>query len=1067
MHQLWHRIAAWVAFSWAGLFFSPLCAHGQSLIAHWKLNESSGTSAADSSGSGYTGTVSGTATWVSGYINNGFSFNGSTRIQATGLLGTPANITVAAWINCTNADTNGAEVISLGDYFVLRVDAGTNTTLSVYNGSGWTVLNLTSTTLEDTGWHHVAAKFDDANNLMTIYLDGAPAASQSSTVSISYSGLGTNTSLGRHGNGGTTYDFTGIMDDVRVYDYGLSDAEILDLYSRIAYWKLNESSGTTATDSSAYNRNGTVTGTATWTSAIYNNGFSFNGSTRIQATGLLGSPTSLTAAAWANLTTADTNGSEIISLGDRFYLRLDEAGATKVSFYNGSTWVTASVSATYAGSGWHHFAAVFDNPNNALKLYVDGVQAASTTTTSNVSYSGGGANTVIGRHGNSGTSNDFTGLIDDVQVFNYAFSASEVATLYGFRGHWKLSETSGTMAADSSYFAKNGTVSGGASWTTRCNGTPAFDFNGSTQYISITSASNLQPTDAITIAAWVKGDAWGTGTDADVILRKGEAGPNNYQLSISGGEVELLLDATDGGGIQGNTTLATGQWYHVAATWDGANVRIYVNGVLDNTPTARTGSIGTDTRALYIGGRSGGTDCFNGIVYDVRLYSRALLPTEIAQLANFIGHWKLSESSGTTAADSSPFAKSGTVSGGASWSTRCSGTGVFDFNGSTHYISVPNDFHLRPTGAVSIAAWIKGDAWGTGGDVDTIACKGDTSPTYQLGVADGKAAMFLNEADTAGVKGSTTLTAGEWYHVVGTWDGTTAKVYVNGIQDGSAARNGPIPTNTLPLYIGGRSGADLFDGMIYDVRLYDRALCVGEVSELFGSYGFWKLDETSGTTATDSSPAGNNATYVNGVTLGGAGPTTGLVAAQFDGTNDYVGLPTDYRDYSNGLTVAVWAKPTAANSWARFIDIGNGAGNDNIYFSRNGTGTTLEFSIYDGTGVSYAYVRATNAIVLDEWHHYAATVSSAGVAKLYKDAAEISITSGSTGYPTIGLPLAVSRTTNYVGRSNWGADAYYQGQMWDVRVYNRCLCQAELQELYDAGTYVFPGVKIIKWIEVQ
>ena len=75
------------------------------LEAHWKLNETSGTSAADSSGNGRTGTVTGTSTWVAAVLNNGFSFNGSTKIQATGLMGNPRNVSVAAWANLTTADS--------------------------------------------------------------------------------------------------------------------------------------------------------------------------------------------------------------------------------------------------------------------------------------------------------------------------------------------------------------------------------------------------------------------------------------------------------------------------------------------------------------------------------------------------------------------------------------------------------------------------------------------------------------------------------------------------------------------------------------------------------------------------------------------------------------------------------------------------------------------------------------------------------------------------------------------------------------------------------------------------
>ena len=439
-----------------------------------------------------------------------------------------------------------------------------------------------------------------------------------------------------------------------------------------AQWKLNETSGTSASDSSGNSRTGTVTGTASWVAAVLNNGFSFSGATKIQATGLMGSPRSISVAAWANLTTPDSGGAEVISIGDHFLLRLDESGSTSVKYYNGTTWVVLSVSQTFAGTGWHHFAATFDDPHNSLKLYIDGELAATSTTTSSISYAGLGANTVIGRQGNAGTTNDFTGQIDEVRVYSYVISSTEVAQLYGLVGRWNLNETSGTTAADATVFGRDGTVTGGASWSTDCGGMGTFNFNGSTQYVSINNAADFQPTAMLSIAGWVKGDTWKTGTDVNIILRKGEANPNNYQLSISDGRAELLLDGNDGAGIRGNTVLSTGQWYHVAATWDGATGKIYVNGVLDNTPVARTGTIATDTRPLYIGGRSG-SDLHDGMLRDVRLYNRALTSTEIAHFSGMAGWWKFSEGSGTTAADSSGAATSATLSGGATWTTDCAG----------------------------------------------------------------------------------------------------------------------------------------------------------------------------------------------------------------------------------------------------------------------------------------------------------------------------------------------------------------------------------------------------------
>jgi hypothetical protein len=75
-----------------------------------------------------------------------------------------------------------------------------------------------------------------------------------------------------------------------------------------------------------------------------------------------------------------------------------------------------------------------------------------------------------------------------------------------------------------------------------------FDFNGSSQYIRVVNASHLQPTSAISLSAWIKGDTWSSGDSVDAILRKGDANPNNYQLAVADGRIAMYLDDSDTAG---------------------------------------------------------------------------------------------------------------------------------------------------------------------------------------------------------------------------------------------------------------------------------------------------------------------------------------------------------------------------------------------------------------------------------------------------------------------------------------------------------------------------------------
>jgi hypothetical protein len=210
------------------------------------------------------------------------------------------------------------------------------------------------------------------------------------------------------------------------------------------------------------------------------------------------------------------------------------------------------------------------------------------------------------------------------------------------------------------------------------------------------------------------------------------------------------------------------------------------------------------------------------------------------------------------------------------------------------------------------------------------------------------------------------------------------------------------------------------------------------VPPVYEMYGWWKFDESSGTAASDSSGKGKHGTLINGP-VWVAGQINN--ALQFDGTNDYVDIPDGFDNFQAGLTISVWAYPTAAKDYARFVDFGNGSSNDNIIFGRVSTGTNLFAEVWNG-GSNGGRVTASGAITNGAWHMYTVTVDSAGNVKIYKDAQLIQ-----TG--TTAVPQNITRINNYIGRSNWGGDAYYQGNMDDVRIYSYPLEQADIQELYD------------------
>lgn len=209
--------------------------------------------------------------------------------------------------------------------------------------------------------------------------------------------------------------------------------------------------------------------------------------------------------------------------------------------------------------------------------------------------------------------------------------------------------------------------------------------------------------------------------------------------------------------------------------------------------------------------------------------------------------------------------------------------------------------------------------------------------------------------------------------------------------------------------------------------------------------GRWMLDETSGTLAADSSGFGCHGTLCGDSFAfeqnAAAGPWNG--ALLFDGVDDYIDLPDGFANFRGGMTVSVWAYPTAVKNWARFLDFGNGQYNNNIVFGRYGNSNDLFFEGYDGTA-SGGQVRATGAIVLHQWQMFTATLDASGNVLLYKDGVQIA--SGTTA-----VPSNIQRVNNYIGRSNWSADAYFEGRLDDVRICNYALTPEEVQLLYRTG----------------
>jgi large repetitive protein len=203
----------------------------------------------------------------------------------------------------------------------------------------------------------------------------------------------------------------------------------------------------------------------------------------------------------------------------------------------------------------------------------------------------------------------------------------------GLVGWWRLDEASGSTAVDSSSLGNNGTLQGSPTRITRGNG-KALELSGTAQYVTVPDHASLDITGAITLAAWVRLDVLAT---TYVIKKAAQDVTNGYELGLaSTGRPFLRFNqaaSLDTYRVNATTILPTnGTWAHVAGTYDGTTMRVYVNatqeGTLTTSPTITTNNI-----ALGLGAEGGGFRPLDGAIDDLRIYNRALSATEITALA--------------------------------------------------------------------------------------------------------------------------------------------------------------------------------------------------------------------------------------------------------------------------------------------------------------------------------------------------------------------------------------------------------------------------------------------------
>ncbi len=205
------------------------------------------------------------------------------------------------------------------------------------------------------------------------------------------------------------------------------------------------------------------------------------------------------------------------------------------------------------------------------------------------------------------------------------------AQVGGLVGHWAMDETAGTVAADSSGLAQHGTLmnTSGTVWVSG-HTAGAVSLDGVNDVIAIADSNTLDLGNAFTLAAWINPRSY---ANFGRIFKKGTVTGSQYDLALTGtGALQLKtsVDYTSPGGL-----VSLNAWQHVAVTYDGTTLRVYVQGV-ERANTALAITISPSTDSLYLGNIAALTRPFDGKLDEARIYNRALSLAEVEALAGIV-----------------------------------------------------------------------------------------------------------------------------------------------------------------------------------------------------------------------------------------------------------------------------------------------------------------------------------------------------------------------------------------------------------------------------------------------
>jgi hypothetical protein len=399
--------------------------------------------------------------------------------------------------------------------------------------------------------------------------------------------------------------------------------------------------------------------------------------------------------------------------------------------------------------------------------------------------------------------------------------------------------------------------------------------DGQEDYLRVADSQSIRSfTNAITIEVWFKASSFHVEHSfINTIIRKNIAdGLENFFLRIRNVDGRSVVQMSIGYDIEGLSVpyeFSTGTWYHLAGTYDGSAMTVFVNGLSIKSEKV-SGTMYIDKSDLFIGKGDpefSSGEYFHGELDEIRIWNvarsqeeiRAVMSTSLTgkeedliaywnfddgtakdlsaqgndgllqrdaqivesprsdsqttqpeQKNKLVAWWKLDEVGGNEVADSSGNDYLGRLVGNPQWKPDSGKVnGALEFDGLGDFVEIRNEPAFDLTGTITIAAWIKVNAFDK--RWQAIVTKGDTSWRISRTAVENTLAFHCTGIEsiasrwTYGIEGKKGVNDGQWHHVVGVYDGSTVFLYIDGALDKSGKASGSIRMNDSPVFIGANS----------------------------------------------------------------------------------------------------------------------------------------------------------------------------------------------------------------------------------------------------------------------